>query len=51
VFSGVDLNHDATDVVRTCQAYLESHKGWIKDARPCGRLRHKLRAKVPALDD
>ena len=51
VFSGVDLNQDATDVVRTCQAYLESHKGWIKDARPCGRLRHKLRAKVPALDD
>jgi predicted metal-binding protein len=51
VFSGVDLAQDAMDVARTCQTYLEAHKGWIKDARPCGRLRHKLRAKVPTLDD
>lgn len=51
VFSGIDLAQDAADIAQTCQTYLAAHKGWIKDARPCGRLRHKLRAKVPALDD
>ncbi|WP_247742354.1 MULTISPECIES: DUF1636 domain-containing protein [unclassified Ruegeria] len=49
VFSGVDVASDADDIVATCRTYLESPKGWIEDARPCGRLRMCLRARIPAL--
>ncbi|WP_226688257.1 DUF1636 family protein [Ruegeria arenilitoris] len=49
VFSGVDIVTDAEDIVATCKAYLDSPAGWIEDARPCGRLRMCLRARIPAL--
>jgi len=48
---GIEMARDAEDLVKTCKLYLEAHKGWIKDARPCGRLRHKLRTRIPALED
>ena len=51
VFSAIEMARDAEDLAQTCKLYLEAHKGWIKDARPCGRLRHKLRARIPALED
>ncbi|EEE38219.1 hypothetical protein RKLH11_2060 [Rhodobacteraceae bacterium KLH11] len=49
IFAGVDVITDAEDIAATCQTYLKSHAGWIEDARPCGRLRMCLRARVPAL--
>ncbi len=49
VFAGVTPQDDAADIVRTCQTYLDSPAGWIEDARPCGRLRLCLRARLPAL--
>ena len=49
VFSGVDVVADADDIAATCLTYLSSPKGWIEDARPCGRLRMCLRARIPAL--
>ncbi|WP_037310343.1 DUF1636 domain-containing protein [Ruegeria halocynthiae] len=49
VFSGVNVVADADDIAATCQTYLDSPAGWIEDARPCGRLRMCLRARIPAL--
>lgn len=49
VFSGVDPVGDANDIAATCKTYLSSPGGWIEDARPCGRLRLCLRARIPAL--
>lgn len=49
VFSGVKPRADAGDIARTCRAYLAADAGWIEDARPCGRLRDCLRARLPAL--
>ncbi|MTI03861.1 DUF1636 domain-containing protein [Roseibium sp. RKSG952] len=49
VFSGIDIVADADDIAATCRAYLDSPAGWIEDARPCGRLRLCLRARIPAL--
>lgn len=49
VFSGVNVARDADDIAATCRTYLDSPKGWIEDARPCGRLRMCLRARIPAL--
>ncbi|WP_271947977.1 DUF1636 domain-containing protein [Ruegeria faecimaris] len=49
VFSGVDVVADAADIAETCRTYLNSPQGWIEDARPCGRLRMCLRARIPAL--
>ena len=49
VFAGVFLNTDINDIVATCQAYLAADGGWIDDARPCGRLRHCLKSRIPAL--
>ena len=48
LFAGVVPDADLGDIVATCRAYLEAPEGWIEDARPCGRLRHCLRARVPA---
>lgn len=48
VFAGVDLRRDAHDIASTCALYLGSDAGWIEDARPCGRLRHLLVARMPA---
>lgn len=50
VFSGLDLQQDAGDIAATCAAYLQAPMGWIEDARPCGRLRLCLRARIPALE-
>lgn len=49
VFSGVDVQKDADDILTTCTAYLEAKDGWIENALSCGRLRHLLRARIPAL--
>lgn len=48
VFSGIDVGADADDIAATCQVYLDSPAGWIEDARPCGRLRLCLHARIPA---
>ena len=48
VFSGTDIASDLSDVVAFCEAYLAAKDGWIEDARPLGRLRHCLRARIPA---
>lgn len=49
VFADIDIQHDAADIVATCAAYLAAEDGWIEDARPCGRLRTCLKARLPAL--
>lgn len=49
VFSGINVVADADDIAATCRTYLDSPGGWIEDARPCGRLRMCLRARIPAL--
>lgn len=48
VFAGIDPKTDADDIAATCRAYLHSPDGWIEDARPCGRLRFCLAARLPA---
>ncbi len=48
VFSGIDPVADADDIAATCRTILNSPNGWIEDARPCGRLRLCLRARIPA---
>lgn len=48
VFSHLVPVSDAADIAATCCAYLDSATGWIDDARPCGRLRFCLTARVPA---
>jgi len=47
-FAGIDPQRDVADIIATCQAYLDSPDGWIEDARPCGRLRFCLAARLPA---
>lgn len=49
VFDGLVPTQDASDIAQTCQTYLNAADGWIEDARPCGRLRDCLRARLPAL--
>lgn len=48
-FTGVDPVADRADIVATVHAYLRSPGGWIEDATACGRLRHCLSGRVPAL--
>lgn len=47
VFSGIKPATDIPDIVKTCRLYADSPGGQILDARPCGRLRHCLRANIP----
>ena len=47
-FDGIDLITDQADILATAATYLDSPKGWIEDARPCGRLRFCLTARIPA---
>lgn len=47
VFEDLDLDTDRDDILATLTTYLASPKGWIEDARPCGRLRFCLTARVP----
>ena len=49
LFADVEPGNDASDIAKTCRTYLDSPRGWIEDARPCGRLRHCLRARIPAI--
>lgn len=49
LFSGVDLEADAADILATLNAYLHASHGWIEDATVCGRLRFCLLGRVPAL--
>lgn len=49
VFSGVNVNSDGSDIAETCKTYLDAKDGWIENALACGRLRHLLRARIPAL--
>lgn len=51
LFNGVDPEADRADILATVRLYLESPGGWIGDARPCGRLRHCLLGRVPALPE
>ena len=50
VFSGINGTEDIPDLVETCRLYAESHLGWIEDAHRCGRMRHLLRARLPAIN-
>jgi predicted metal-binding protein len=47
VFAEVRLPEDIGDLVATCRAYRDAAGGWIEDARPCGRLRFCLHARIP----
>lgn len=49
LFAGINPEEDAADVAATCKVWLESPQGWIGNALGCGRLRHCLRARIPAL--
>ena len=51
VFSGVKPDSDLEDILASVALYLDSPRGWIEDARPCGRLRFCLRARLQAFDD
>ena len=48
-FTGVDVNSDCKDIIRTLRVYVESPKGWIDDAQRCGRLRQCLVGRVPSI--
>lgn len=48
-FTGIDPLADLGDIVGTLRAYLDAPEGWIEDAGACGRLRHCLAGRVPAL--
>lgn len=48
-FTGINPVADREDIVATVDAYLKSPAGWIEDATACGRLRHCLKGRVPAL--
>jgi len=48
VFAGLS-DADAGDVAGFARLYDEDADGWIADARPAGRLRFCLKARVPAL--
>ncbi|WP_322962303.1 MULTISPECIES: DUF1636 family protein [Stappiaceae] len=49
LFSGLIFPDDIADIISTARNFLATDKGWIEDARPCGRLRFCLRARIPAL--
>ena len=49
IFKDLDLKRDQVDIIATCKLYLDSDNGWIEDTRECGRLRHLLHAKIPAI--
>ena len=49
IFKDIDLQEDEADIIATCRMYLVVNDGWIEDARACGKLRHLLHAKIPAI--
>jgi predicted metal-binding protein len=48
VFGGVTVA-DAADVAAFADLYDTAPDGWIDDARPAGRLRFCLKARVPTV--
>lgn len=48
VFSGLGAG-DAADIAAFAREYAAAPGGWIEDARPLGRLRFQLVARVPAI--
>lgn len=50
VFSGLNIQTDADDILATCQQHLEAEAGWIKEAMACGRLRFCLVARIPSAE-
>lgn len=50
VFDGVDTADFEAEIVTLCQMFLDLPQGWITDARPLGKLRDHLRARIPAQD-
>lgn len=51
LFAGLDPEADLADVLAFARLYRASRDGWIEDARPAGRLRFCLRARIPALPE
>ena len=49
LFSNVDPVADLEDVLAFARLFGASDDGWIEDARPAGRLRFCLRARIPGL--
>ncbi|WP_284378578.1 DUF1636 domain-containing protein [Amylibacter marinus] len=49
IFAGIDPERDHADILAFAKLYIEAPDGWIVDARPCGRLRHCLRGRIPAI--
>lgn len=45
-FTGVDLDADRADILATLECYAQAPKGWIEDARACGRLRFCLSGRL-----
>lgn len=50
MFAGIDPAKDRNDILAFAKLYIAAKDGWIKDARPCGRLRHCLLGCIPAHD-
>ncbi len=46
IFDGLDPVADSADLIATLRTYLAATDGWIEDARPCGRLRFRLCARL-----
>lgn len=47
VFDGIDPDADQADILATVRIWRGSPGGWIENAFACGRLRERLRARVP----
>ena len=48
LFAGIDPEADLGDAAAFAGMYASSPDGWIEDARPAGRMRHRLIGRVPA---
>jgi predicted metal-binding protein len=48
VFADVDAEADRAAILTFARLYGAAQDGWIEDARPLGRLRHRLVARIPA---
>ena len=49
VMGDVSVADFEAEIVTWCELYLDLPQGWIEDARPLGKLRYNLRARIPAL--
>ncbi|EYD73976.1 hypothetical protein Rumeso_04573 [Rubellimicrobium mesophilum DSM 19309] len=48
LFTGVDPEAQAEEVVAFAALYRDAPRGEVADARPCGNLRFCLRGRIPA---